>query len=143
MKKTYVLNVLLTVFVGLALAAVVLVRTFLPQYILPEASIPNLVLISVIALAADHYIAKGAQRCYICIPVFALLTFGILPLACGYAPLNEIIRLAVLGCIVFTVTTWLFSSIQDRLSSGPAAKAAPVISAFSLFLAAQCLSSIL
>jgi len=33
--------------------------------------------------------------------------------------------------------TWLFSSIQDRLSTGPAAKAAPVVSAFGLYLAIQ------
>jgi len=143
MKKTYVLNTILTAVVAVALAAIVLMRTFLPQYIMPAASIPNLVVLSLIALVLDNYIAKGAQRCYICIPVFALITFGILPWVCGYAPANEIAKLAVIGCVTFTVTTWLYSSIQDRLSSGPAAKAAPVISALGLWLAAQCLHSII
>ena len=143
MKKTYVLNTLLTVVVGLALAAVVLMRTFLPQYILPEATIPNLVVLSLIALVLDHYIAKGAARCWICIPVFALITFGLLPWVCGYVQANELAGFAVTGCIVFTATAWLFTSIQDRLSSGPAAKAAPVISALSLWFAAQCLQGIL
>ena len=142
-NKTYVLNTVLTVVVGLAFLAIVLVRTFLPQYILPEVSIPNLVVLSLIALVLDHYLAGNAKRCYICIPVFALLTFGILPWACGYAPANALWKIAVLGCVTFTVTTWLYTSILDRLSSGPAAKAAPVISALGLYLAAQCLTSII
>lgn len=143
MNKKYVLNTLLAAVVGAALAVTVLVRTFLPQYILPSASIPNLAALSLIALVLDHYIAKGTDRCYICIPVFALLTFGLLPLACGYAPVSQIVRIAVLGCVTFTVVTWLFSTIQDRLSTGPASKAAPVISALGLWFAAQCLQGIL
>ena len=47
------------------------------------------------------------------------------------------IELAVAGGVIFTVTTWLFSSVQDRLSSGPAAKAAPIMSAFGIYLAVQ------
>jgi len=143
MKKTYVLNTILALVVGIALAAVVLVRTFLPGYILPEASIPTLTVISLITLVLDHYIAKGAKRCYICIPVFALITFGLLPYACGYAPMDQIVNLAVTGCVTFTVTTVLFTTIQDRLSSGPVAKAAPVISALGLYFAVQCLQGIL
>ena len=143
MKKMYVLNTILTAVVAVALAVIVLMRTFLPQYIMPAASIPNLVVLSLIALVLDNYIAKGAKRCYICIPVFAFITFGVLPWACGYAPCEEILRLAVVGCVTFTVTTYLYSSIQDRLSSGPAAKAAPVISAVCLWFAAQCLQAII
>jgi len=45
----------------------------------------------------------------------------------------------VVGGAVFTVTTWLYSSIQERLSTGPAAKAAPVMSAFGLWLAMQAM----
>ena len=37
-----------------------------------------------------------------------------------------------------TVTTWLFSTIQERLSSGPAAKASAFFSAVSLYMASQC-----
>ena len=55
----------------------------------------------------------------------------------------EALKLGVIGCAVFTLTTWLFSSIQDRLSSGPAAKAAPILSAVGLYLTAQCFMGIL
>ena len=142
-KKTYTLNTLLAVVLGGALLAAVLVRTFAPRIILPELDIPNMVLISLIALLADHYLAPGADRCYICIPVFSAVTFGLLPFAACFVGALEALKLAVLGGIVFTAVTWLFSSMTDRLSTGPAAKAAPVVSALGLYLAAQCLMGIL
>ena len=143
MKKSYVLNTILAVVVLVTLLAIILVHTFLPNFVIPKVSIPNLVALSLIALVLDHYIAKGADRCYICIPVFAILTFGLLPFCAGYIPAAEIWKLAIGGGMVFTITTLLFSSVQDRLSSGPARKAAPVISALGLYLAAQCLTGII
>ena len=137
-KKTYTLNTLLAVALGAALLVCVLVRTFAPRMILPALDIPNLVLISLAALVADHYLAPGAKRCYICIPVFAAITFGLLPFAACFVGAGEALKLAVLGAVVFTAVTWFFTSMMDRLSSGPAAKLAPVLSALGLYLAAQC-----
>lgn len=142
-ENKYFLSTALASVLGTALLIGVLVRTFAPAVILPRLSIPGMVLLSVAALLADHYLTKGARRCYVCIPVFSALSFGLLPLAAGFAGPLEALKLAVVGCVVFTVTTWLYSSIQERLSSGPVAKAAPVISALGLYLAAQCLTGIL
>ena len=137
-KKNYTLNTLLAVVLGVALLICVLVRTFWPRMILPVLDIPNLVLISLVTLLLDHYMAPGADRCYICIPVFSAVTFGLLPFAACFVGAGEAVKLAVLGCVVFTVVTWLFSSMTDRLSTGPVAKLAPVMSALGLYLAAQC-----
>ena len=137
-NKTYILNTFLAANFGIYLLAAVVVRTFCPQIILPKANIPNLVLISLIALVLDHYLAPGAKRCYICIPVFSAITFGLLPYAAAFTTPVESLKLAVVGCAVFTVTTWLFTTIQDRLSSGPAAKASAFFSAVSLYMASQC-----
>lgn len=142
-KKTYTLNVLLAVILGAVLLVSVLVRTFAPRMILPALDVPNMVLISLIALLADHYLAPGAGRCYICIPVFSAVTFGLLPFAACFVGAGEALKLAVLGAVVFTAVTWLFSSMMDRLSSGPAAKLAPMLSALGLYLAAQCFMGIL
>ena len=142
-NKTYILNTLLAAVLGLALLVAVFVRTFNPNIIIPSLDIPNLVLISLVALVADHYLAPGAKRCYICIPVFSALTFGLLPFAACFVGMGEAVKLAVVGGAVFTLVTWLFSSIQERLSSGPAAKAAPVLSALGLYLAVQCFMGIL
>ena len=117
-RKKRILNILLVA---------VLVRTFAPIIIIPALDIPNMVLLSLAALLLDHYVAKNARRCYLCIPVLGALTFGLLPFAACFV-----------GGVVFTVVTLLFTSIQDRLSSGPAAKAAPVLSAVGLYLACQC-----
>ena len=142
-KTTYTLNTLLAVILGVLLLVAVLVRTFAPRMILPELDIPNLMLISLVVLVADHYLAPGAKRCYICIPVFSAITFGLLPFAACFVGAGEAVKLAVAGSIIFTAATWLFSSVQDRLTSGPAAKAAPILSALGLYLAVQVFAGIL
>ena len=136
-KNTYTLNTILTAVLGAALLVCIFVRTFAPRMILPELDIPNLVLISLVALVLDHYLAPNADRCYVCVSVFSAITFGLLPFAAAFVGAMEALKLAVAGGIVFTVMTWLFSSVQDRLSTGPAGKAAPVVSAFGLYLAVQ------
>lgn len=142
MKKTYVLNTILAVVVFLAVLICALVRIFAPNFIIPELNVPNMVLLSLAALLLDHYLAKGADRCYICIPVLSAITFGLLPWAAGFTAGLEALVLAVAGGGVFTVTTLLYSTMADRMSSGPAKRLAPVVSALGLWLAAQCLTGI-
>ena len=142
-NKTYILNTLLAAVLSIILGAAVLVRTFAPAVILPKLDIPAMVLVSLIALLADHYLAPGADRCYICIPVFSAIAFGLLPFAACFVGAMDALKLGIIGCLVFTAVTWLFTSMTDRLSSGPAAKAAPVMSALGLYLAAQCFMGIL
>ena len=136
-KNTYTQNTVLAFVLGAIMLAFVLVRTFVPRVILFELDIPNLVLISLAALLVDHYLAPDADRCYVCIPVFSAITFGLLPFAACVIGGAEAMELGVAGGVVFTITTWLFTSVQDRLSSGPAAKAAPFMSAFGIYLAVQ------
>ena len=142
-NKTYFLNSMPAVVLGAALAAAVLVRTVLPAVIIPELNIPNMVLLSLAALLLDHYLAPGAKRCYICIPVFAAISFGLLPYAAAFTTPVESVKLALVGACVFTVTTRLFTSMMDRISSGPKAKAAPIVSALGLWLAVQAFTAII
>lgn len=141
-NKTYILNTLLALVFAAVLLIAQFVRAFAPNIILPQLNIPNLMLISLAALLLDHYIAPGAKRCYICIPALSAVTFGLLPWAAAFVGAYRALVLAVAGGITFTATTWLFTSIQDRLSSGSQSKAAPIVSALGLYLAAQCLTGI-
>ena len=136
--KKYMLNTFLAAVFTLALLAMVIARALCPVLVFPGFGVPNLVLISLIALLLDHYIVKDAKRCYICIPVFAFLTFALLPLVSGFAAPGAVLALGIKGCVVFTVTTWLFTSMADRIATGPSAKLAPAVSAVGLYLASQC-----
>ena len=136
--KKYMLNTFLAAVFTVALLAMVIARALCPVLVFPGFGVPNLVLISLIALLLDHYIVKGAPRCYLCIPVFAFLTVAILPLAAGFIQPFQALSLGIKGCITFTVTTWLFTSMADRIATGPQAKFAPIMSAFGLYLASQC-----
>jgi hypothetical protein len=142
-EKTYTLNTMLIAVLGVSLLAAILVRTFAPIVIIPALNIPNMVALSLAALLLDHYIAPGAKRCYICVALFSALAFGLLPWMACFVDSVAAVKIGVVGGVTFTVTTLLFSSIQERLSSGPAAKAAPFMSALGLFLAAQALSGII
>ena len=142
-NKTYTLNALLAAVLSVALLVCILIRTLAPRVILPQLDIPNMVLISLVALVLDHYMAPGAKRCYICIPVFAAITFGLLPFAACFVGIWDALKLALAGAAVFTLVTLLYSTIQDRLSSGPVAKAAPILSALGLYLAFQAFADII
>ena len=141
-NKTYTLSTVLIAVLTAVLAVMAALRAFAPQIILPIFDIPTLTAISLVALVLDHYLAPNAKRCYICIPLFAALSFGILPFAVGMVAGKYILGLAISGAVVFTLCTFVFSSIQDRLSSGPAARLAPIMSALGIWLAVQAFAGI-
>lgn len=134
----YLLNTLLAAVLGAALLVLVLVRTFAPMIIIPKFDVVNMVLVSLVALVLDAYFAPGAKRCYICVAVFSAVSFGLLPFAACFVGAVEAVKLGIMGGIVFTVVTWVFGSMMDRISTGPVAKAAPLVSAVGLYLAVQC-----
>ena len=142
-KNQYFLNTALAVVVLIACAACRLVRTFLPAAVLPQLDIPNMGALALIALIIDHYVAKGAKRCYICIPVFALITFAVLPWAAGMVMAWDIWKVALVGAAVFTLITWLFSAMQDRIATGKFTKATIFVSALGLYLASHILTGMI
>ena len=141
-NKTYTLSTVLIAVLTAVLAVMAALRAFSPQIILPIFDIPTLTAISLVALVLDHYLARDAKRCWICIPIFAALSFGILPFAAGMVALSSILGLALTGAAIFTVCTFVFTSVQDRLSSGPAARLAPIMSALGIWLAVQAFAGI-
>ena len=142
-NNKYLLNTILAAVVFVALAMMLVVRVCLPAAVLPPVNIPNMVLLSVIALLLEHFLTKGNPRCYICIPVFGAITFGILPLMAGFACQHTFWKFGLVGGVVFTITTFLFTSAQDRLLTGPKARAAMVITALGIYLASQCFAGII
>ena len=142
-NKTYLLNILLAGVLGIALLIAVAVRTFAPNVIIPALDIPNLTLISLVALVLDYYLAPKAKRCYLCMALYALLTFGLFPWAAAFVAPMQAVKLALVGMVVFLATAWMFTSIRDRLSSGPKARAAAVVSAFGIYLAVQGFATML
>ena len=141
-NKTYTLNTVLTAVLAAVLATMVVLRALSPQLILMQFDIVSITAISLAALVLDHYLAPNAKRCYVCVIVFAALSFGILPLAAGLVAPANALGLAATGTVIFTVAAWTFTSIQDRLSSGPAARLAPIMSALGIWLAVQAFAGI-
>lgn len=141
--KTFFINTILAIVLGLVLLAGVLVRVFMPMVIIPELDIPNLVLISVIALVIEHYLNEQRVRSYGWILGLSCITFAVLPWVSGFVAGGGVVKIALIGGIVFTVVTWLFTSMQERIQSGKSSKLTVLVCAFGIYLAAQCFAGIL
>lgn len=142
-NNKYFFNTLLVAVLFAVLAVFMVLKLVQPAAVLPPLNIPNMVLVCLGALLIEYYVAPGNPRCYICIPVLSALTFGILPLMAGFACQHTFWKFGLVGGAVSTVTVWLFSSMADRMLSGPKAKAAALLSALGLYLAAQCFTGII
>ena len=142
-NNKYLLNTILTVVLFVACAIALVIRVCAPAAVILPLNIPNMTLLCVIALLLEHFLTKGNPRCYICIPVFSVIAFGILPLMAGFACQHDFWKFGLVGGVVFTVTTFLFTSATERLLTGPKAKAAVIITGLGIYLASQCFAGII
>ena len=142
-NNKYFLNTLLAWLVFAAMAVAMVLKAIQSAAVLPELNIPNMVLLSLVALLLEFYLGRCEKRCFVWVAVLSVLTFALLPLVAGFACQHTFWKLGLIGGAVFTVTTWLFDSIVRRLKTGARANAAPVLSALGLYLAAQCFAGIL
>ena len=142
-QNKYLLNTMLTVVLFIALTAAHIARVMIPPVVLPVLNIPNMVLLSMVALLADHWISPRTARNYLCVLILSVITFALLPLFAGFACQHDFWKFGLVGGVVFTVCTWLFSSVTQRISTGPRAWAATLVSSFGIYLAAQCFAGII
>lgn len=136
-------SVLLAAVLLVILGIMMVVKAFYPQVILPKLNIPNIVLLSLAALLLECWLCPQGENCWICMMVFGVLSFGLLPLAAGVADLHGFWKLGLVGGAVFTLTALAMDSVRDRLASGPKAKGALVATALGVYLASQCFAGIL
>ena len=109
----------------------------------PELNVAVVTAVCLAALVVERYLAPGARRAWVPLILLGGVTLGLLPWCAGLVSAAQALELCLLGGAVFAVTAMLYTSMADRLSSGPVCRAAPVLSAFLLFLAGQCLTGLL
>lgn len=139
----YLLSVLFTLTLACVLLVCVIVKLFFPLVILPQWNIPNLVLLSLIPLVLHSYLGKPGKENYLALFLLSAVSCALLPWVTGWIAPAGMLSCALSGGAVFTATAWLYASLTDRLSSGPQAKAAPILGALGLYLAAQAFQGIL
>lgn len=142
-NNRFLLQVILTAVLFAALTICLLVRVWLPAAVLPALNIPNMVLLSLVALLIDHWLAPAAPRCYWACAVFGVLCFGVLPLMAGFACAHNFWQFGLIGGCVFTGVTFVFTSAAQRLTTGPKARGALVLTCLGIYLAMQCFAGIL
>lgn len=137
-KNAYLGNILLAAVTAVTMLAMVLCRVFVPAAVLPALNIPNLLALCVVALVLEHGLARSGQApCLVCGALLAAAVFALLPLAAGVADLGGIWLTALLGGVIYAAAKWIFDSVAQRLSSGPAGKAAAALTGLGMILAGQ------
>lgn len=135
-KKSFVLNILLAVVLGAGLLVGIVWSAFQPNVVLADLDISAIAALVLIALVIE-YLVKGTQkRAWVMQIILAAVTFGVLPFAAGYAGAG--LGVAVCGTVVFTVLTWMFDSVAERLEVTADCKYAMIPTAFVMYLACQC-----
>lgn len=142
-NNKFLLPAVLVAVLFAALLTCLLVRVCLPAAIIPPLNIPNMVLLSVVALLIEYFLGKRNPRCYWLTAAFGVLSFGILPLMAGFTCVHTFWKFGLIGGCVFTATTFLFTSATERLLTGPKARLAVVLTGIGIWLAAQCFAGIL
>ena len=135
-KKNFVLNVLLAVVLGAGLLVGIVWKAFQPNVVLADLELPAIAALVLIALVIE-YLWKGTQkRAWAVQIVLAAITFAVIPFAAGYAGAG--IGLILCGTAMFTVLTWIFDSVAERLDVTCDCKCAMIPTAFVMYLACQC-----
>ena len=135
-KKNFVLNVLLAVVLGADLLVGMVWKAFQPNVVLADLELPAIAALVLIALVIE-YLWKGTQkRAWAVQIVLAAITFAVIPFAAGYAGTG--IGLILCGTAMFTVLTWIFDSVAERLDVTCDCKCAMIPTAFVMYLACQC-----
>lgn len=142
-QNKFFLHMTLSAVLFAALAAALLVRVWVTDAIIAPLNIPNMALLSVIALVIEYFAAGTQRRCYWFTALFSAVCFGVLPLMAGFACVHDFWQYGLIGGGVFTIITFLFTSATERLLTGPKARAAVVLTGLGIWLAFQCFAGIL
>ena len=139
-ENRYFANIVLAILTGAGVLGMILLKAFVPAVVLPHPSIPLFSTLVLLALLLEAYIAPKAARGGVDRLIAAILggaALALLPGMAGFVEGRDVWIFFAVGLVTFGVGDLLFSSIRDRLSSGPVAKAAPAISTVLLGLAVQ------
>lgn len=142
-RKSLLGNTLLTAVVGVFCLAAVLLHAFAPAVILPRLDLPMLVLLSLIALTGERYLAPNQDRPWILAILLGGAAFALLPWCAGLAEGKTVWKLFLAGAAVYGVGAFLYDSMSQRLATTQVGRLAPAVSAFILFLACQSLAGLL
>lgn len=136
-------NIVLAAVLLVAMAVIMVVKTFYPTVIFPRLNIPNMVLLSLAAWLLANRLGLQGENCWICTAVLSALSFALLPAAAGLVEWGVCWKVGVIGGAVFTLTALAMDSVQERIASGPKAPGALLATALGVYMASQCFAGIL
>lgn len=141
-NRTTILNTTLAAVLGVVLLVSIIAKMMCPQLILPQINIPYVAAVSLVALVITSFV-KTEEGCIYCEMALAALTFGLLPMVAGMASSVVVVKLALIGGIVFGLLDLMVNAMTKRIAMAGICKCAVIPSAFVLYLACQSFAGIL
>lgn len=136
-EKNYFVNILLAAELGILSLTGLLIRTFLPGAVLPEISIPLIVLLSLIPLTAECYTKAPRGKNHLISILLAGVSFSVLPWCGGLLREMPLWKMFLISCAVYGIVSLLYQGQAERIPAKNK-KTAPAINAVLLWLASLC-----
>ena len=142
-NNLYFVNLILILEVGLYCLISVIAGSFAPTMMIPQMTLPFLVLLSVIPMIIKFYMAPNTRGNEWITILLGGITLTVLPLCAGLITDISVLKMFVAGVVTFGITWFIYDSIGKRISSGPYGRFAPIANGLMLYLASQCLQGLL
>ena len=141
-KNDFMLNILLSIVLGVVLMAMVIGNMIQPWAVFPEMNLPAMAGVIVGAMVLNYFLCGETLPSgqWITQTVLAAVTFGVLLWVAGVIQAAESVTYALCGGGMFAVLTLAFDSMVKRMETTCENKMAVIPAGFILFLACQCLA---
>lgn len=137
--------VCLAVVLMICSVALIVIKAFLPAFILPRITITLLVMLSLVALVAEHFLfgSDGTTQ-YLETGLLAAAAFWMMTWAVGLATCADAGKVVLAGGVIYLLCLLVFTAMRSKLDSSPIRHkgAALTLAAALLLLACQSLAGL-
>lgn len=137
MSQRYLKCIIYIAIITIASLVALVSNSFFPDIMFPSISIPMLVLFAALAQMLAFYLRIDDEGCPFLSAMFASIATVTLPLLARVEFKHSIWIMFIVSYAVYVAVDFIYSSIADRMKSGPKAILAPAVNCLLLFLASE------
>lgn len=143
MNRRYVKSIIYIVIVTIASLVALVAHSFFPDIMFPSVSIPMIVLFAALSEMLSFYLKINDDGCPFVSALFASVATVVLPLLARVDFKQSVWIVLLVSYAVYLLVDIIYSSISDRMKSGPKAIFAPAVNCLMLYLASEAFMGIL
>ena len=143
MKQRYLKSIIYIGIITIASLVALVSNSFFPDIMFPSISIPMFVLFAALAQMLAYYLKIDDEGCPFVSALFASIASVVLPLLARFDLRHSAWIMLLVSYAVYLAIDFIYSSMADRMKSGPKAILAPAVNCLLLFLASEAFMGLL